>query len=68
MQVRSGLEIKDALGMETWKEGKIIHVAVGSYRHRVVIHCTREGRQKAVFAGDNGGEEHPFACYVELMN
>lgn len=63
--MRSPLEVKESFRQEEWYEGRIIHVAVGSYRHRLVIHCSKGGRQKAVFAD---GQEHNYAGYVELIN
>lgn len=64
-QMRSSAEVKASLNVEEWQEGRVIYVAVGSYRHRTVIHCTESGRQSAVFAD---GKEHKFAGYMEIMN
>lgn len=57
-------EAKEFLKTVEWEEGKIFPVAEGPYRHRIVAHCSENGRQKAVFA--NG--EYPYFGYVELLS
>jgi len=57
--------MKESLHEISWEEGKVVTVAQGSYRHRLVIHCTEGGRQKAVFAD---GQEHKYAGYFEFVN
>lgn len=47
-----------------WVEGKHIPLLASSYRHRVVVGCSRNGRQKARFA--NG--EFPYFAYMELLD
>ena len=56
---------KELLKEVEWETGKIIPVAYGPYRHRIVAHCAEEGRQKAVFAD---GKEHPYFAYVEFIS
>lgn len=54
---------KVALQSENWAEGRIISLADGSYRHRIMVVCYTDGRQRARFA--NG--EHSFGAYAELV-
>ncbi len=56
--------VKAHLENFVWKEGFVVPVAYGPYRHRVVVHCTIDGRQKAMFV--NG--EKPYAGYIELLS
>jgi len=55
---------RESLASIIWEEGKIFPVVEGPYRYRVVVHCSANGRQKAMFA--NG--EHNYFCYTELLN
>lgn len=56
-------EAKRLLEEIEWEEGKIVSVAEGPYRYRIVAHCSVHGRQRAMFA--NG--EYPYFCYIELL-
>lgn len=46
-----------------WEEGKIIPIACGVYRARVMVTCYAAGRQRAQFANGEGA----YGEYVELM-
>lgn len=47
-----------------WVDGAIVPILEAPYRYRIVVHCAKNGRQKAQFA--NG--EHSYFCYVELVS
>jgi len=53
---------EELAGLE-WKESAAHKMPAGSYRHRVVVVCYGQGRQKALFY--NG--EHNFGAYMELI-
>ena len=55
---------KSALKSINWVEGAVVPVAEAPYRHRIVVHCSSRGRQRAEFA--NG--EHSYFCYVEIVS
>ncbi|MDP3883016.1 MAG: NUDIX domain-containing protein [Candidatus Staskawiczbacteria bacterium] len=57
-------EAKAWLQNVEWQEGRIVTVTEGPYRHRIVVHCSDQGRQKAEFA--NG--DHSYFGYVELVD
>ncbi len=57
-------EAKECLKGIEWQEGKIIPVAEGPYRYRIVVQCSSVGRQKAIFT--NG--EYPYFSYIESVD
>lgn len=57
------VDIAAAVAGERWEEGKIIHLAQGSPRHRVVLMCTESGRQMAGFINDGAGR---YNTHVEI--
>ena len=65
LTMMSQLQVKDSLREVVWQEGLVVPVAYGSYRHRIVVHCTKDGRQTATFAD---GQEHKYAGYLEFIN
>ena len=55
---------KESLKKEVWEPGKVIPISEGPYRFRIVVHCSPQGRQKAIF--QNG--EHSYFSYVQLLD
>ena len=60
----SRVDAKQDLQDVVWAEDKIVPIVEGPYRHRVMVYCSSQGRQKAQFA--NG--ELPYFAYVENTN
>jgi len=60
----SNQNVKELIQSIEWQDGKVFPIAEGPYRHRIVVHCSLRGRQKAMFA--NG--ERPYFCYLELFS
>ncbi len=58
----NAVDLSAKLADEVWEPGRVIHLAQGSQRHRVVLTCYEKGRQTAQFA--NG--EHAYGAYVEI--
>lgn len=56
---------RSVLKMIEWEEGKIVDVVSGTYWYKLVIQCSSQGKQKAVFAD---GEEHPFFEFARSVN
>lgn len=56
-------EARSSLREIEWQEGKVVPIAEGPYRYRMVVHCSVHGRERATFA--NG--EYSYFCYVELL-
>ena len=51
------------LKMIEWEDGKVVPLLEGPYRHRIVVHCSVDGRQEAQFANGNGR----YFGYIELV-
>lgn len=58
------MSYQDDLRSFRWIEGREISLLQSSYRHRIVIVCSKEGRQKTCF----GNGEFPYFAYTELLN
>lgn len=59
----SEFNFREQLAGETWEEGKLISLVVGSYRHETVVKCSSLGRQEAEFS--NG--KFRYFAWVELL-
>lgn len=56
-------DFREELSIHAWEPGKVIRLVIGSYRHRVDVICSPEGRNLAMFYN---GEHKYFACITLL--